>query len=77
MILKYYLFANIIVTDTGKGISAEFLPFVFDYFRQADSTSTRNFGGLGLGLAIVRNIIEIHGGIVKAEKREALDPIFR
>ncbi|QKQ77912.1 response regulator [Nostoc sp. TCL240-02] len=60
-------YAQIIVSDTGKGISPEFLPFVFDYFRQADSTSTRNFGGLGLGLAIVRNIIEIHGGIVKAK----------
>lgn len=60
-------YAQIIVSDTGKGISAEFLPFVFDYFRQADSTSTRNFGGLGLGLAIVRNITEIHGGIVKAD----------
>ncbi|MGJ5633279.1 ATP-binding protein [Nostoc sp. CALU 1950] len=60
-------YAQIVVSDTGKGISADFLPFVFDYFRQADSTSTRNFGGLGLGLAIVRNIIEMHGGIVKAE----------
>lgn len=60
-------YAQIIVSDTGKGISPEFLPFVFDYFRQADSTSTRNFGGLGLGLAIVRNIVEIHGGIVKAK----------
>ncbi|MEH2457696.1 hybrid sensor histidine kinase/response regulator [Nostoc sp.] len=60
-------YAQIIVRDTGKGISAEFLPYVFDYFRQADSTSTRSFGGLGLGLAIVRNIIEMHGGIVKAD----------
>ncbi|MBN3906261.1 MAG: response regulator [Nostoc sp. NMS1] len=60
-------YAQIIVSDTGKGISLDFLPFVFDYFRQADSTSTRNFGGLGLGLAIVRNIVEIHGGIVKAK----------
>ncbi|MHC0061480.1 ATP-binding protein [Nostoc sp. UIC 10890] len=60
-------YAQIVVSDTGKGISADFLPFVFDYFRQADSTSTRNFGGLGLGLAIVRNIIEMHGGMVKAE----------
>ncbi|MEA5604889.1 ATP-binding protein [Nostoc sp. UHCC 0252] len=60
-------YAQIIVSDTGKGISPEFLPYVFDYFRQADSTSTRNFGGLGLGLAIVRNIVEIHGGIVKAK----------
>ncbi|MEH2214004.1 hybrid sensor histidine kinase/response regulator [Nostoc sp.] len=62
-------YAQIIVSDTGKGISADFLPFVFDYFRQADSTSTRNFGGLGLGLAIVRNIIEMHGGIIKADSR--------
>ncbi|MEH1930794.1 hybrid sensor histidine kinase/response regulator [Nostoc sp.] len=60
-------YAQIIISDTGKGISAEFLPYVFDYFRQADGTSTRSFGGLGLGLAIVRNIIEMHGGIVKAE----------
>ncbi|MEH2355074.1 hybrid sensor histidine kinase/response regulator [Nostoc sp.] len=60
-------YAQIIVSDTGKGISGDFLPFVFDYFRQADSTSTRSFGGLGLGLAIVRNIIEMHGGIVKAD----------
>ncbi|MFW9260095.1 ATP-binding protein [Nostoc sp. CALU 546] len=60
-------YAQLVVSDTGKGISADFLPFVFDYFRQADSTSTRNFGGLGLGLAIVRNIIEMHGGMVKAE----------
>lgn len=60
-------YAQIILSDTGKGISADFLPFVFDYFRQADSTSTRKFGGLGLGLAIVRNIIEMHGGIVKAD----------
>jgi PAS domain S-box-containing protein len=62
-------YAQIMVSDTGKGISAEFLPFVFDCFRQADSTSTRNFGGLGLGLAIVRNIVEIHGGIVKADSQ--------
>jgi PAS domain S-box-containing protein len=60
-------YAQIIVSDTGKGISAGFLPYVFDYFRQADSTSTRNFGGLGLGLVIVRNIVEIHGGIIKAD----------
>jgi len=57
----------IAVTDTGIGISKEFLPFVFDRFRQADSTSTRNYGGLGLGLAIVRHLVELHGGTVWAE----------
>ncbi|KAF3884831.1 MULTISPECIES: PAS domain-containing hybrid sensor histidine kinase/response regulator [Nostocales] len=61
------LMAQIQVCDTGKGISPEFLPYVFDYFRQADGTTTRKFGGLGLGLAIVRHIIELHGGTVKAE----------
>ncbi|HEY9799390.1 MAG TPA: PAS domain S-box protein [Leptolyngbyaceae cyanobacterium] len=52
------------VIDTGKGISPEFLPYVFDRFRQADSTTTRNQGGLGLGLAIVRNLVELHNGKV-------------
>jgi PAS domain S-box-containing protein len=60
-------YAQIIVSDTGKGIMGDFLPYVFDYFRQEDSSSTRKFGGLGLGLAIVRNIVEIHGGTVKVE----------
>jgi signal transduction histidine kinase/ActR/RegA family two-component response regulator len=60
-------YAQIKVSDTGKGINPEFLPFVFDYFRQADSTTTRVFGGLGLGLAIVHHLVELHGGTVQAE----------
>ena len=59
--------AQIQVSDTGKGISPDFLSYVFDYFRQADGTTTRIFGGLGLGLAIVRKVIEMHGGKVQAE----------
>jgi len=55
------------VKDNGKGINPEFLPYVFDRFRQADSTSTRKYGGLGLGLAIVRHLVELHGGTVHAE----------
>lgn len=58
--------ATIVVRDTGKGIDAEFLPRVFDRFRQEDSTSTRAHGGLGLGLAIVRSLVEAHGGTVSA-----------
>jgi PAS domain S-box-containing protein len=58
---------EIIVADTGQGIHADLLPYVFDRFRQGDSTSTRLHGGLGLGLAIVRHLIELHGGTVTAE----------
>jgi signal transduction histidine kinase len=55
------------VSDTGKGMQAEFLPNVFDRFRQADSATTRAYGGLGLGLAIVRHLVELHGGTVHAD----------
>jgi PAS domain S-box-containing protein len=55
---------EILIADTGIGIEPEFLPYVFDRFRQADSTSTRKYGGLGLGLAIVRHVVEMHGGRV-------------
>jgi signal transduction histidine kinase/ActR/RegA family two-component response regulator len=58
--------ARISITDTGHGIDPEFLPRVFDRFRQADSSTTRSFGGLGLGLAIVRHLVELHGGTVSA-----------
>jgi PAS domain S-box-containing protein len=59
--------AQITVSDTGQGIAPDFLPHVFDYFRQADGATTRKFGGLGLGLAIVRHLVELHGGTVRAD----------
>ena len=58
--------SEITVTDSGMGIEPQFMPYLFDRFRQADSTSTRKYGGLGLGLAIVRHVVEMHGGTVAA-----------
>jgi CheY-like chemotaxis protein len=57
---------EIVVSDTGQGISPEFLPHVFDRFRQADQKTSRQHGGMGLGLAIVRHLVEMHGGTVRA-----------
>ncbi|MBE9180822.1 MASE1 domain-containing protein [Oculatella sp. LEGE 06141] len=59
-------YAEIAVIDTGRGINPEFLPYVFERFRQADGSITRSHGGLGLGLAIVRHLTELHGGMVQA-----------
>ncbi len=61
--------AKLTVKDSGQGISPEFLPQVFDRFRQADSSTTRGHGGLGLGLAIVRHLVELHGGSVAVESK--------
>jgi PAS domain S-box-containing protein len=62
---------HIVVTDDGQGINPSFLPFVFDRFRQADAGVARSHGGLGLGLAIVRHLVELHGGRVEAESAGA------
>jgi CheY-like chemotaxis protein len=58
---------EITVSDTGQGISAEFLPYVFERFRQADTTTTRRHTGVGLGMAITRHLVELHGGTIRAE----------
>ena len=60
-------YAEIQISDTGPGIEPEFLPHVFERFRQADGSTTRQHGGLGLGLAIVRHLVELHGGLIAAE----------
>jgi PAS domain S-box-containing protein len=59
--------AQITVSDTGKGIKPEFLPYIFESFRQEDATTTRQYGGLGLGLSIVRHLVEAHGGTIRAD----------
>jgi CheY-like chemotaxis protein len=60
---------ELVVADSGRGIRPDFLPFVFERFRQADSSTTRAEGGLGLGLAITKHIVELHGGTVIAQSR--------
>ncbi|MBE9047810.1 response regulator [Pleurocapsales cyanobacterium LEGE 10410] len=59
--------ARVTVSDTGKGIDPNFLPHIFDYFRQENGATTRQFGGLGLGLAIVYNLVQLHDGTIKAD----------
>ena len=55
-----------LVKDTGQGIAPEFLPYIFDRFRQADPSTTREAWGLGIGLSIVKHLVELHGGFIEA-----------
>ena len=64
-------FAEVVIRDSGQGISNDFLPFVFERFRQGDGSSKRKHGGLGLGLSIVKNLVEMHGGTIRAESAGA------
>ena len=64
---REHSYVELVVSDTGQGIEPTFLPHVFDRFRQADGSSTRRTGGLGLGLAIARSLVELHGGTIHAE----------
>jgi signal transduction histidine kinase/ActR/RegA family two-component response regulator len=66
-LLRVNSHVEIVVSDTGQGIAADVLPFIFDRFRQGDSSTTRAHSGLGLGLALVRHLVELHGGTVVAE----------
>jgi len=61
--------ATVVVSDTGQGIAPDFLPYVFDRFRQADGSTSRRHGGLGLGLALTRQIVELHGGSISADSK--------
>ena len=61
--------AELTVVDTGIGIAPELLPHIFDRYRQADSSTSRKYGGLGLGLAIVRTLVELYGGTVSAHSQ--------
>ena len=68
--------AEIRIEDSGPGVPAEFLPRIFERFSQADGSSTRKHGGLGLGLAIVRHLIELHGGTVSAANRREVAALY-